>query len=78
MNEKNKKVVRTIIQTAVGIAVALPGLINATGLDESLPWVGAALAASAAVTRIMAVPQVQKFLGWLNTDKDDQTKVDQK
>lgn len=70
MSKKNKQVLRTVIQVAVGFAVALPGLIDATGLDQTTPWIAGGLAASAAVTRIMAVPQVQKFLGWLNTDDE--------
>jgi len=71
LSTKNKKVIRTVIQTAVGIAVALPGLINASGLDQSLPWVAGALAASAVVTRIMAIPAVQKLLGGLSTEEED-------
>lgn len=70
MSKKNKQVLRTIIQAAVGFAVALPGLIDATGLDQTTPWIAGGLATSAAVTRLMAVPQVQKFLGWLNTEDD--------
>lgn len=70
MSKKNKQVLRTVIQAAVGFAVALPGLIDATGLDQTTPWIAGGLAASAAITRLMAVPQVQKFLGWLNTEDD--------
>lgn len=72
MSKKNKQVLRTVIQAGIGFAVALPGLIDATGLDESTPWIAAGLTASAVVTRLMAVPQVQKFLGWLNTEDDKQ------
>lgn len=70
LSKANKQTIRTVIQTVVGIAVALPGLVDATGLDETTPWVAAGLAASATVTRIMAIPQVQKFLGFLNTEDD--------
>jgi hypothetical protein len=72
MSKKNKQVLRTVIQTVVGFAVALPGLVEATGLNQTTPWIAGGLAASAAVTRLMAVPQVQKLLGWLNTEDDDQ------
>lgn len=70
LSKKNKQTIRTVIQTAVGLAVALPGIVDATGLDETTPWVAAGLAASATVTRLMAIPQVQKFLWFLNTEDE--------
>lgn len=70
LSKKNKQTIRTVIQAGVGIAVALPGIVEASGLDEATPWVAAGLAVSATVTRLMAVPQVQKFLGFLNTEDD--------
>ncbi|WP_149180816.1 hypothetical protein [Streptomyces sp. TRM49041] len=68
MSEAAKRTARTVLQTAVGIAVALPALIDAAGLPASLPWVAAALAVAGALTRVMAVPAVQPLLPpWLRT-----------
>ncbi len=60
---------RTILQTTVGLAVALPLIVDAAGVPESLPWVAAALAVAGGLARVMAVPAVQRLLpGWLRTD----------
>lgn len=65
-----KRVIRTVVQVVVPLAVALPEIVDASGINDSLPWVAGAIAGSAALTRIMAVPQVQKWLFWLNTEED--------
>lgn len=52
----------TAIQGAIGLAVALPILIDASGVSETLPGVGVALAVSSFVTRFMDIPQVQSLL----------------
>lgn len=70
MSKKNKQTLRTVIQAAVGFAVAIPGLVEATGVDETAPWIAGGLAASAVVTRLMAAPSVQRFMGWLNTEDE--------
>lgn len=54
--------VRTVFQLVVGLAAVLPVLVDAAGLEETAPLLGAALAVSAAVTRVMAFPQVEEFL----------------
>jgi hypothetical protein len=65
-----KRVIRTVVQVVVPLAVVLPEIVEASGVNDSLPWVAGAIAGSAALTRIMAVPQVQKWLLWLNTEED--------
>ncbi|MFD3946865.1 hypothetical protein [Streptomyces sp. NPDC058579] len=68
MSENTKRTVRTVLQSAVGIAVVLPAIVDASGLPATLPWVAGALAVAAALTRVMAVPAVQKLLpSWLRT-----------
>ncbi|NGO72860.1 hypothetical protein [Streptomyces boncukensis] len=68
MSEANKRTLRTLLQTVLGIAVVLPEAVAASGVSETLPWVAAALAVSGAVTRVMAVPGVQALLpSWLRT-----------
>ena len=66
-----RSTVRTAFQAFVGLAVLMPYLVDAAGVDETLPGVAGALAVSTAVSRIMALPQVEEFLArflpWLST-----------
>ncbi|MFB7941209.1 hypothetical protein [Streptomyces sp. NPDC056049] len=69
MSEAAKRTARTVLQTAVALALVLPALVDASGLPASLPWVAGALAAAGALTRAMAVPAVQLLLpSWLRTE----------
>lgn len=65
---------RTTFQLIIGIAVLLPFVVQASGLSpEVYPWLGGLLAVAAAVTRVMALPQVedflQRFAPWLAAEK---------
>ncbi|WP_416976732.1 hypothetical protein [Streptomyces sp. T028] len=67
--DSTKRTARTVLQTALGIAVLLPVIVEAAGIPETLPWVAGALAVAGGVTRVMAVPAVQALLpSWLRTD----------
>ncbi|MFJ7069212.1 hypothetical protein [Streptomyces sp. NPDC101115] len=69
MTDATKRTARTVLQTALGIAVVLPAIVDASGIPETLPWVAGALAVAGALTRVMALPGVQRLLpGWLRTD----------
>ncbi|PZT76034.1 MULTISPECIES: hypothetical protein [unclassified Streptomyces] len=71
MSEAAKRTARTVLQTAVGIAVVLPAIVDAAGLPETLPWVAGALAVAGALSRVMAVPAVQLLLpSWLRTTQE--------
>lgn len=69
MNDKNKVVVRTVLQTAVGVALVVPQLVDELGLNATAGWVAGVLAVSATVTRFMASPLGQKLMGSLRTDE---------
>ena len=70
MSDAAKRTARTILQTALGIAIVLPAIVHAAGIPEALPWVAGALAAAGGFARVMAVPGVQRILpGWLRTDQ---------
>ncbi|MEU1020266.1 hypothetical protein [Streptomyces sp. NPDC005898] len=62
MTDANKRTVRTVIQGIVGFAVALPAIVDASGVPESLPWVAAGLAAAGGLARVMALPSVEALL----------------
>lgn len=67
MSDKTKRWIRTALQSAVGLAVMLPGLLDATGLSAA-PWAAGAVAVSATVARIMAMPAVDALLARLGLD----------
>lgn len=69
MKTSTKRTVRTVVQTTVGVAVALPGIVAASGVPASLPWVAMALAVAGGLARVMALPSVQGLMpSWLRTD----------
>ncbi|MFF3940822.1 hypothetical protein [Streptomyces phaeofaciens] len=69
MSEAAKRTLRTVVQTAAGLCVLLPAVVDAAGVPDTLPWAAGALAVAAGVTRVMALPAVQALLPrWLRTD----------
>ncbi|MFD9319278.1 hypothetical protein ACFU6S_03435 [Streptomyces sp. NPDC057456] len=69
MKDTTKRTIRTVVQTALGIAVLLPAIVGASGIPEALPWVAGSLAVAGGFARVMAVPGVQQLLpAWLRTD----------
>ncbi|MSS84957.1 hypothetical protein FYJ24_09315 [Actinomycetaceae bacterium WB03_NA08] len=62
-------VARTIFQAVIGFAAAWALIVEAAGVDQTIPWVATSLAITAAITRIMALPQVNewlsRFIPWL-------------
>jgi hypothetical protein len=67
--DSTKRTVRTVLQTTVGVAVALPGIVAASGVPAALPWVAGSLAVAGGFARVMALPGVQQLLpAWLRTD----------
>ncbi|WP_414168730.1 hypothetical protein ACMATS_21325 [Streptoverticillium reticulum] len=70
MSDAAKRTLRTLLQTAVGLAVALPAIVDASGIPASLPWVAGALAVAGGLARVMALPAVQALLPrWLRTEQ---------
>lgn len=57
-----RAVIRTVFAGIVGFAPLLPAIVGASGLDQTSGLIGASLAISGAVTRILAVPGVNDFL----------------
>lgn len=58
----NRTTVRSVFQVLIGLAAIMPLLVAAAGLPTAGGIVGGLLAVSAAVTRVMAIPAVNKFL----------------
>lgn len=57
-----KAVVRTAIQVLVGLAAIAPFLVNDLGVSATGGLVAGALSVAAALTRIMAIPAVDRML----------------
>ncbi|CAM5729030.1 hypothetical protein ACTFBT_24050 [Streptomyces microflavus] len=69
MSDAARRTARTVLQTALALAVLLPALVDASGVPATLPRVAGALAVAGAVTRVMALPGVQALLPrWLRTE----------
>ncbi|KAB7834076.1 hypothetical protein [Streptomyces mobaraensis] len=62
MTSANVRTLRTVLQTAVALAVALPAIVDASGVPASLPWVAGALAVAGGLARVMALPTVEALL----------------
>ncbi|MEV0746225.1 hypothetical protein AB0I75_13585 [Streptomyces sp. NPDC050273] len=74
MSDAARRTTRTLVQTALSLAVLLPALVDASGLPATLPRVAGALAVAGALTRVMAVPGVQALLpAWLRTGPGAET-----
>ncbi|MEO3976290.1 hypothetical protein [Streptomyces sp. CAU 1734] len=66
--DASRRTARTVLQSTVGLAVALPGIVHASGIPASLPWVAGALAVAGGTARVMALDSVQALLPpWLRT-----------
>ncbi|MFB7454705.1 MULTISPECIES: hypothetical protein [unclassified Streptomyces] len=66
MSDAAKRTARTVLQSAVGIAVVLPAIVDASGIPATLPWVAGALAVAGGLARVMALDLVQNLLpSWL-------------
>lgn len=76
MSDANRRTVRTFVQTLLGLAVALPLIVEAAGIPRTAVGVGVTLAVAAGLTRVMALEAVQNLLpAWLRTDAQDQRPV---
>ncbi|MEV8587743.1 hypothetical protein [Streptomyces sp. NPDC051180] len=68
MSDAAKRTARTVLQSAVGIAVVLPAIVDASGVPATLPWVAGALAVAGGLARVMALDAVQNLLpSWLRS-----------
>jgi threonine/homoserine/homoserine lactone efflux protein len=63
MKDSTRRTLRTILQVALGVAITLPVLVQAAGLDaEQLPWLAAIVVGAAVFARVMQSPAVEGLL----------------
>ncbi|GAA1358136.1 hypothetical protein [Streptomyces beijiangensis] len=68
MTEPTRRAVRTAVQTLFALVAAVP-LLAQDPAAAGLPGIAVAVAVSAAVSRLMAVPAVERLLpGWLRKE----------
>jgi hypothetical protein len=76
LTDAQRRTIRTTVQLVIFVCAMLPGLVQTVGLSpDTMPWLAAALAVAATVTRIMASPQAEQFLAkwapWLAMNPRD-------
>ncbi|MFI0906756.1 hypothetical protein ACH4TE_25020 [Streptomyces sioyaensis] len=72
MSEADRRTVRTIVQTVLGLAAAFPLIVDTAGIPRTAAGVGVTLAVVMAVTRVMQLEQVQKLIPrWLRSAISD-------
>lgn len=69
LSKENKVVLRTTLQTAAGVALVVPQLVDELGLQATTGWVAGVLAVSATLTRFMSSDLGQRLMGALRTDE---------
>lgn len=70
-----KAVVRTAIQVLVGLAAIAPFLVADLGLPATSGLVAGALGVAAALTRIMAIPAVDRMLSGMGLGAEPNSKL---
>lgn len=69
MKDSTRRTLRTVFQYSVSLAAALPFLVDASGIPETTTGVATGLAVAAGLTRVMALPVVDRLLpAWLRKD----------
>ncbi|GCD94085.1 hypothetical protein [Embleya hyalina] len=62
----NRRMIRTSVQWVISAAAAAPLIVDASGIPEATPGVAVGLAVAAGLTRVMALPAVDRLLpSWL-------------
>ena len=57
-----KATARTVIQSGLGIAAAVPVVVTMSGVDRNVTAVATALLVSGIFTKVMAIPEVNALL----------------
>lgn len=67
--DSTRRTARTVLQTAVTLAAALPLIVEASGVPQQSAVVAGALVVAAGFTRVMALDAVDRLLpSWLRKD----------
>lgn len=69
-----KALLRTVVQVLVGLAAIAPFLVNDLGLETTGKVVAVVLGVAAAITRVMAIPAVDRLLSGFGLGSEPQSK----
>lgn len=78
LSVKVKREVRTVLQAGTAVAVALPGVVAASGVPAQAAFVAAGLAVAGGFARVMALDSVQAILGRFGLDTREPAPVEDK
>ncbi len=63
MTDSSRRTVRTVLQVALAVLVALPVILDQTGITpDQAPWLAGVVAVAGVIARIMQVPAVDALL----------------
>lgn len=69
MSDSARRALRTTLQTLLGLLAAVPLLVDSGSLPATLPGLALAVTVSTTVTRLMALPGVERLLpSWLHRE----------
>lgn len=69
-----KATLRTVLAVVLALAGSWLVIVEAAGLDQSWEWVATSIAVAAAITRLMAVPLINGWLGIVGLGADKRAK----
>ena len=70
MSDSTRRVLRTIVQVTLALAVTLPILLDQAGIDPSqIPWLATVVAIAGVIARVMQSPAVDAILEPLGLSK---------
>ena len=68
LTDGNRRTIRTTLQAALSLAAAAPLIVDASGIPAATPGIAVGLAVAAGVTKVMALPAVDRLLpAWLRS-----------
>lgn len=62
MKESTRKLIKSVVSDLVGLAAAMPLILQSVNINTAAGWGATLVAAAAGVTRIMAIPQVETIV----------------
>ncbi|MGW7359482.1 hypothetical protein ACWGI0_23320 [Streptomyces sp. NPDC054802] len=62
MKASTKRTTRTVLQTTLGFALAVPAIVGVSGIPEHWPWIAGGVAAAGGFARVMCLPAVEQLL----------------
>jgi hypothetical protein len=62
MKSSTKRTIRTVLQSGVGFALAVPAIVGVSGIPDHWPWIAGGIAIAGGFARVMSLPAVEQLL----------------